>query len=40
MSILSTSTKFSVVWPLLPAYNCLATMASTSSTYRLGLWPP
>jgi len=36
MRILSSSTKFSAGWPLLPAYNFAATMASTYSTYHLG----
>ena len=35
MRILSTSRKFSAGWPLLPAYNFLATVTSTSVTYRL-----
>jgi len=34
--ILSNSAKFSAGRPTLPAYNFLATMASTYSTYRLG----
>ena len=34
--ILSDSAKFSAGWPLLPAYNFSATMASTCSTYRFG----
>jgi len=37
MRILSNSAKFSDGRPLLPAYNFSATMASISSTYRLGL---
>jgi len=36
MRILSNSSKFSAGWPLLPAYNFLATMATTYSTYYLG----
>jgi len=36
MCILSNSTKFSAVQPLLLAYNFSATMASTYSTHRLG----
>ena len=36
LRILSNSAKFSAGRPLLPAYNFSATMASTSSTYRLG----
>jgi len=35
LRILSNSAKFSAGRPLLPAYNFSATMASTSSTYRL-----
>jgi len=34
---LSNTAKFSAGQPLLPAYNFLATMASTYSTYRLGV---
>jgi len=40
MRILSNSAKFSAGRPLLTAYNFSATMATISSTYRLGLWPP
>ena len=36
MRILSNSAKFSAGRPLLSAYNFLATMATTYSTYRLG----
>jgi len=36
MCILLSRTKFSAGWPLLPAYNFLATMATAYSTYRLG----
>ena len=36
LHILSNSAKFSAGRPLLPAYNFSITMASTSSTYRLG----
>jgi len=36
MHILSNSAKFSAGWPLLPAYNFLATMANTYSTYHVG----
>jgi len=32
--------KFSSGLPVLPAYNFLATVASSTSNYRLGLWSP
>jgi len=36
LCILSNSTIFSAGWPVLPAYKCLATLATIYSTYRLG----
>jgi len=36
LRILSNSAKFFAGQPLLSAYNCLSTMASTFSTYPLG----
>jgi len=36
MSVLSISAEFSVGWPLLPAYNFWATMASSYSSFCLG----
>jgi len=38
MRILSNSAKFSAGRPLLPVYNFPATMATTYSTYCLGLY--
>jgi len=42
LRILSNSAKFSAGRPLLSAHRpkFSATVASTSSIYRLGLWPP